>query len=663
MRKSFRRILIPLSIVTAATLPLTLHSKTIDFEFTPDQSKTAVDIIDKLSSRHYRGQPFDDQLSRDMLQKYVSNLDPGKSYFLQSDIDRFEKAYATHLDDAMRKGDLKPGQDIFQTYHNRASDRLIWIIKQLENKEASLFDFSLNEEIPIKEELLQWSTNPAQADDNWRKRLKSNLLSLKLSGDTPDEAAEKLLKRYRNQTTRLAQQDADDAFEVMVNAMTTLYDPHTSYLSPRTQENFNISMSLSLEGIGAVLQTEDEHTKVVRLISGGPAFKQGQLKPADKIVAVSQGADGEWVDVVGWRLDEVVKLIRGPKNTKVRLSVIPSDAADDSVREEIQISRAKVKLEEQAAKKGVLQLTDGEQLFKIGVINVPTFYLDFEAYRRRDPNAKSTTGDVIRLLRELDEENVDGLIIDLRNNGGGSLQEATTLTDLFIDRGPVVQIRQTNETISRHFRSRRPALYRGPLVVLTNRLSASASEIFAGAIQDYHRGLIVGSQSFGKGTVQSLTPVHQGQLKITESKFYRVSGDSTQHRGVVPDIEFPFLVDSEEVGESSYETALPWDQIHEVSHDSYYNFDKFVHQLKKNHEGRKAEDPDFIYLSEQVESVKKNRKRTHISLNENKRLQEQNQRKAETLTLENNVAWPKGLNLSPILTHWKKTASKSETPS
>lgn len=655
------RLLLSLATAGLFSASLPAFSKTAEFQFTDEQSKTAVDIIDKLATRHYRNQPLNDELSEQMLDKFIDSLDPSKSFLLEEDIERFNEHYSSTLDDTLNDGDLEPGRDIFMTYHHRAHERLSWIIERLDADNSFQFDFTKDDYLPIDPDTQAWAANADEADEKWHRRIKASVLSLKLADESVEEAQKTLLRRYKNQLKRLEQQDADDVFETLINALTLLYDPHTSYLSPRTLENFNISMSLSLEGIGAVLQTEDEYTKVVRLISAGPASKQGSLKPADKIVAVGQGDDGEMVDVVGWRLDEVVKLIRGPQKTVVRLRVVPAEAADGSVTNEIKISRAKVKLEEQAAKKGVIELTDGEDVFKLGVINVPAFYIDFEAYRRRDPNFKSTTGDVLKLLRELEQENIDGLIIDLRNNGGGSLQEATTLTDLFIDQGPVVQIRQTSQTISRNYRSRRRAMYRGPMVVLTNRLSASASEIFAGAIQDYQRGLVVGAQSFGKGTVQSLTPVHSGQLKITESKFYRVSGDSTQHRGVIPDVSFPFLVDAEEVGESSYDTALPWDQIHPVPHEAYYNFKPVIGEITANHEARKAVDPDFIYLDKQLSRLKENKSKTQISLNEENRKSELAETKARALSLENERRSAKGLDVFSDVEAWEKDRSDRVT--
>src|SRR5690606_35021676 len=402
-----------------------------------------------------------------------------------------------------------------------------------------------------------------------------------------------------NQLRRMLKQENEDAFSMVINSLTTLYDPHTNYLSPRTAENFNINMSLSLEGIGAVLQSEDEYTKVMRLVPAGPADKQGELKPTDRIVAIGQGTDGEMVDVVGWRLDEVVEKIRGKKDTIVRLEVLPANSSASKV---ISIKRDKVKLEEQAAKKHVFDVSNGDEVYRVGIINIPTFYMDFEAYRKRDPNYKSTTRDVYQLLGELEAEKVDGIIIDLRSNGGGSLQEAATLTDLFVDPGPVVQIKQANATVSRSYRSFSPAVYRGPLVVLIDRLSASASEIFAGAIQDYGRSIVIGDQSFGKGSVQSIVPLSLGELKITESKFYRISGDSTQHRGVVPDIQLPSLIDKDKVGESSDDNrnALPWDRIHAAPHETYFDIPNLLPWINERHQARIKTDPDFVFLNEQA---------------------------------------------------------------
>lgn len=601
------------------------------------QARTAKEIIRGLEDRHYRDMSLNDDLAGQFLDNYLKTLDPAKTFFFQSDIDEFTE-HRKRFDEDLKSGNLGLGFEIFNRYRERMEVRLEHILARLKNEDFEV-DFTKDQELIIDAEQAEYAVDQATANKKWHKLIKSNLLNLVLADKTLEEAKDTLIRRYSNQLNRLKQQNSTDVFETMMNALTTLYDPHTNYLSPRTLENFNINMSLSLEGIGAVLKVEDEYTKVDRIVPAGPAAKQGELKAADRIVAVGQGDEGEMVDVIGWRLDEVVNLIRGPRHTVVRLEVLPPDDVPKTVR----ITRNTVKLEDQAAKKAVFELTDGDALFKVGVINVPNFYQDFQAYRSGDPNYRSTTRDVRRLLHELEQEDVDGLILDLRDNGGGSLQEATMLTDLFLDPGPVVQIRQSDDRILRDRGSRNMAEFRKPLIVLVNRFSASASEIFAGAIQDYKRGLIVGSQSFGKGTVQSLVKVHEGELKITESKFYRVSGDSTQHRGVVPDIEFPKLIDFDLVGESSYDYALPWDQIHEAPHAKYFDLDSMVPYLQEKHETRVTKDPDFKYLVEEAQIAMVNNDRKKVSLNLSQREAEEKHLQQQALQIENKRRQSKGL--------------------
>ncbi len=602
--------------------------------------RTAGEIVAQLSSKHYRSQAFDQELSSRFLDNLLRNLDPGKSYFLQADIDEFNKQ-REQFGLQFGQGKLDASFAVFERYRQRADTRLSWVLEQLADEELE-YDFDADEYLIIDRELMTWATDGDNADQLWHKRIKSGLLNLMLAGRTLEESKEVLTRRYTGQQRRLRQHDADDAFGIIVNALTTLYDPHTGYLSPRNIENFNINMSLSLEGIGAVLQTEDEHTKVLRLVPAGPADRQGELRPSDRIVAVGQGAEGELVDVVGWRLDEVVDLIRGPKDSIVRLEVLPASASIGGATQVISIKRETVKLEDQAARKAIFELGSEEHSYRLGVIQIPTFYMDFEAYRQRDPNYRSTTRDVRELLRQLEEAEVDGIIIDLRNNGGGSLQEATALTDLFVDQGPVVQIRQTNELISRSYRSHAPATYRGPLVVLINRLSASASEIFAGAIQDYGRGVVIGSPSFGKGSVQSLVPLRHGQLKVTESKFYRISGESTQNRGVEPDLELPSLFRLSEVGEASYDHSLPWDTIHSVPHRRYFDTDKLVEAIRESHEQRVAKDPDFVFFNEQMAMREEHSDITKVSLRKSTRLEEQQAMEARSLAMENRRRKAKG---------------------
>lgn len=640
-----------MQIVVVRSLKLTLFSLIVSLSSlsfadkidvlspTPEQSKAAIDLVQKLDSEHYRDQEFNDALSSRYFDEYLKSLDSAKNFFLQSDIAEFEK-YRKTFDDDYKKGKLDNSFVIFNRFNERMIDRLEKVVKILDDPKTK-FDFDVEESIVLDREKAPWPANQAEADKLWQQYLKSNLLNSMLSGKKLEESKTTLRKRYANQLRRLKQQTNEEAFSVMMNSLTMLYDPHTNYLSPENAENFDISMSLELQGIGAVLQSDEDYTKVSSLVVGGPAQKQGQLKPNDKIVSIAQGADGEFVDVVGWRLDEVVKLIRGPKGTIVRLEVIPSDPTA-TANKNITIKRETVKLEDQAAKKAVFEVKDGDKTFKLGVIDIPTFYMNFEAYQKGDPNYKSTTRDVFNLLNELNKEKVDGIIIDLRDNGGGSLPEAAMLTDLFVDPGPVVQIRQSDDTISRNYRAYQPAVYRAPIAVLINRLSASASEIFAGAIQDYGRGIIIGSTTFGKGSVQNLVELKHGRLKITEAKFYRISGDSTQHRGVIPDVQLPNLLDPDEIGESSYDNALPWDRIHPAPHQNYYTISKFLPTIETNHQERMAQDPDFIFLNKQSAMFKEAAEKKEVSLRLATRQAEQQQMEKRALDMENQKRIAKG---------------------
>jgi carboxyl-terminal processing protease len=642
--KAFRFGIIAILIMFAAAFTYAIQ-KEPDGSVQNHQKSSALtkEILKILDERHFLTLPLDDALSSKLLDNYIDRLDPNKAFFYQADISEFNQ-YRTILDDQLKNGDDSAGFIIYDRFRQRIEDRLQKVIALLQD-DQTIFDFTKDESLNTDTANNTWLESIDNGDGYWRKRIKSFLLSQKLSGDSPDKSRQQLEKRYINQLARVQKNSDDEIYEIYINSLTELYDPHTNYLAPRTSENFNINMSLSLEGIGAVLQTEDEHTKVVRVVTGGPAQKQGELKASDKITAVAQGDDGELIDVIGWRLDEVVQLIRGPKDSVVRLQISPAADTPQKGTKYIRIKRDKVKLEDQAAQKAVFTVDRDGSPYKVGVINIPAFYLDFEAYRNRDPNFKSTTRDVLKLLIELEKEEVDGVVIDLRNNGGGSLQEATTLTDLFIDKGPVVQIGRGDDDNSTT-ESRFNAHYRGPLVVMINRLSASASEIFAGAIQDYKRGLIVGSQSFGKGTVQSLTPLKaRGDLKITESKFYRVSGDSTQHRGVIPDISFPELLDTETIGESSYDTALVWSKTKAVPYSQYLPIASTVSTLTLRHEMRIDNDPDFLYLTEQKKLLDSFTDKKIISLNKSVRLKEKISFEQATLILENNRRSNKNLPL------------------
>ena len=592
-----------------------------------------VEMIDQLEERHYAKLEYDDTLSSQHLDSYIDSLDRGKMYFTAADLAEFEQ-YRTVMDDQLPEGKLDAGFAIFNRYHQRLQARLENILATLPASVAAM-DFSVDESYLLDLEDRGWAKTDAELDDRWRKQLKNQVLSLKLADKEQDEIAPTLEKRFKNQLKRVEQYNNQDAFQIYANALTELYDPHTNYLSPRRSENFNINMSLSLEGIGAVLQMEDEYTKVARLVAKGPADKQGELHPSDRIVGVGQGEAGEVEDVIGWRLDEVVELIRGPKDSTVRLEVIPAKAKATDQRKVITIVRNKVKLEEQSAQKEILEIPSGDKVLKVGVIDIPAFYIDFDAMRRGDKEYKSTTRDVKKLLQELQDEGVDGIVVDLRNNGGGSLQEANELTGLFIEYGPTVQIRHSSRRVWRDGKRLKSPYYEGPLVVLVNRLSASASEIFAGAIQDYQRGIIVGDRSFGKGTVQTLIPLTEGQLKITESKFYRISGESTQHRGVVPDVAFPTLYDTEEIGESALDHALNWDQINPVRHHRYNDLSTVLPRITTLFQERSVNNPDFIYLEDQIGLAQQTRKITALPLNEKARVALRESQEEKALGIEN----------------------------
>ncbi len=617
-----------------------------------DLKQTSIEIVNQLKLNHYRYISIDNDFSSELLDKYLKQLDPGKSYLLKQDIEEFQ-SHRYSLDNALNKGNLDPAFTIFNRYQQRVEERLKWVVDLLTEHGIKKFDFGLDEKLELDREQVTWAESSEQLEQLWFKRIKNAALNLKLADKPADDIADLLLKRYNNQLNRLNQTNAEDAFQLYMNIVAKSYDPHTEYFAPRRSENFNINMSLSLEGIGAVLQSDQEFTKIVRLVPGGPADLTKALKPADRIIGVAQ-EDKPMVDVIGWRLDEVVDLIRGPKGTTVRLELLSKDSENQQSRE-ISIVRNKVLLEEQAAQKKILEInTEGEQL-KIGVIDIPTFYADFAAYQAGDPNYKSSTRDVKRLLQELKKERVDGVIIDLRNNGGGSLSEANALTGLFIKTGHTVQVKNARDQVKILKDGDPEVTYDGPLAVMVNRLSASASEIFAGAIQDYQRGLIIGGQTFGKGTVQTLSPLKQGQLKITQAKFYRISGESTQHKGVVPDIQLPTIIDVSEIGEDALEDALPWDSIRPVLFKKVGNTQFMLEELKQRHLSRIEQSPDFNYRLSQIERVQRIRNKTLISLKESVRVQEQQESKQWRLDNENKRRLAKGLSVIASLDELEET--------
>jgi carboxyl-terminal processing protease len=605
-----------------------------------DEVVASLNVVELLKRHHYSKPPLNDARSVIIYDSYLKLLDPARSYFLASDIAEFDK-WKTQFDDFLKSGNLDPGFTIYKRYLDRVKSRLDFTLAQLD-KGVDSIDFNTQETLLVDRKDAPWLKNEAELDDLWRKRLKDEVLRLKIAGKEPKAIQELLTKRYKNQLSRLDQTRAEDIFQAYINTFAQSYDPHTNYLSPDNAENFDINMSLSLEGIGAVLQSDNDQVKIVRLVPAGPAAKTKQVAPADKIVGVAQG-DKEMVDVIGWRLDEVVKLIRGPKGSVVRLEVIPaSNAPNDQTSKIVSITREAVKLEEQAAKKSVLKLKQDGRDYKLGIIEIPAFYLDFKAFRAGDPEYKSTTRDVKKLLTELQKEKVDGVVIDLRNNGGGSLQEATELTSLFIDNGPTVLVRNSDGRVDVLEDENNGAFYKGPMALLVNRLSASASEIFAGAMQDYHRALIIGGQTFGKGTVQTIQPLNHGELKLTLAKFYRVSGQSTQHQGVLPDIDYPSVIDTKEIGESALPEAMPWDTIRPAIKPASDPFKPFLAQLKARHDERSAKDPEFVYIRDRLALTQKLMNEKSVSLNETERRARHATIEGKQLALENTRRKAKG---------------------
>ncbi|MDA0791941.1 MAG: carboxy terminal-processing peptidase, partial [Proteobacteria bacterium] len=609
----------------------------------PIHATTTRSIVEELAGRHYVTATLNDDLSSRIFDAYLTNMDASKSYLLASDVSEFE-VYRFRMDESLKRGDLQPAFAMWNRYQERLIHRLENVVATLEQG-IDEFDFSVEDELELDREDAPWATSEAELDEWWAKRIKHAVLNLKLAGKENDNKIQELLiKRYKNRIGLTRQTRPEDVYQVYINSFTETYDPHTQYYSPRNTENFNINMSLSLEGIGAVLQQEDEYTKVVSLVPAGPADKSRQLKPNDKIIGVGQGEDGEIVDVIGWRLTDVVQLIRGKKDTRVKLTIIPSGAASAEVRT-ISIVRNTVKLEEQSAKSRIIELEHFGQPQKVGVIDIPTFYSDFQALQAGDKNYKSTTRDVRGLLAELTAEGVDGIIIDLRNNGGGSLTEARTMTGLFIDRGPVVQLRYKNNQVDIHPDRDPSVAYSGPLAVMVNRLSASASEIFAGAIQDYQRGVIIGSQTFGKGTVQTIVPLpmNRGQLKMTQAKFYRISGESNQHRGVIPDIHYPDSWDPETIGESALENPLPWDTIRSTSYRTKSSILPLLPDLRSLHDQRIRTDPEFAYAKDVIAYRREQSNASTVSLNMATRQIEKEESDHFLLTLENRKRVAQGL--------------------
>ncbi len=629
MRKSM--LCLSLLLLISAAQANTTKAPAEEFRPNADQQGAARMVYGVLSNSRYAYAPkaLDDKLSADIFKRYLESLDGAKLYFTAADVAKFDEL-RTGFDDAIKGQTLQPAFDLYSLYLKRAKQRTGYAKKLLEKG----FDFSTDEQWHYDREKAQWAKTDEELNDAWRKYVKNDWLRLKLAGRDDEQIRQTLSRRYSQTLNYITQRKPEDAFEVFMNAYATSIDPHTNYLSPRSAEEFNEQMRLSLEGIGAVLQPQDDLIVIRSLVPGGPAEMSGKLKPGDRIMAVGQST-GAMVDVIGWRLDDAVKLIKGKKGTTVRLDVLPSESGIDGARKLVQIVRDKVKLELQAARKQLIEM-EGRRL---GIIKLPGFYLDFEARRRGDADARSATNDVKKLLAELRKEDVEGVVVDLRGNGGGSLTEAVELTGLFIDKGPVVQVRESGGRVSVETDEDAGVAWKGPLAVLVDRSSASASEIFAAAIQDYGRGLIIGEPTFGKGTVQNLIDLDRwprnnaeprfGQVKLTIAQFFRVDGGTTQHTGVIPDMQFPITFGADEFGESSYDNALPSSQIEAAPHDDYGNFRPLLAKLDNNHHLRIKKDKEWQWWEEDVAKFKVEREKALISLNETKRRQERDQDEAK----------------------------------
>ncbi len=649
---------LPVSLLALAlTAPVAWLTAQADAGNPSAEQATAAKLVYGLlsDSRYaYRPRALDDKLSAEVFKRYLESLDPGKLFFTAGDIAKLE-GYRSRLDDAIKSGEVAPAFEIFSLYQTRVNERVAHARALLKQ---DIFSFEGDDRWEYDREDAPWSTDTAELDRLWRQSVRNDWLRLKLAGKQPDEIRKTLDKRYANMSKNVGELNGIDAFQTFLNAYATSIDPHTDYFDPRAAERFEQSMSLSLEGIGAQLQKQDDVVVIRELIPGGPAILSGKLKAGDRIVGVGQGDSGPMEDVIGWRIDDVVDKIKGPKGTQVRLDIVPAEAVLDSKPNRIVLNRAKIRLEEQAAKGEVLTIpgVDGSPARRIGVIKLPAFYQDWEGRRRNSSDYASATRDVERLLREFRGEKVDGVVMDLRNNGGGSLDEAVAITGLFIDKGPVVQAKASGGDVRVDGDTTSGVVWDGPLAVLINRGSASASEIFAGAIQDYGRGLIIGETSFGKGTVQNLVDLDRwpmadgkrfGQVKLTIAQFFLPGGSSTQNKGVVPDIKFPVTVDASEYGESTLDNALPWDRIAAVPYVRYGDFGPLLPRLEALHNTRIAADREFRWWSEDIAQFRAENAKKWVSLNEAERRAERD-RDAAKRKLRQEERKALGLDLDPL---------------
>jgi carboxyl-terminal processing protease len=612
----------------------------INIKASIDKYKLANEIYAKISKEHFFQNQAIENINPKLGIALIKQLDSQKIYFTKDEILYFTNKFKSSSDDV----EVSTSYELINLYFNRLIEATSHQIKVIQKKD---FDFRKEEDILIENELQEFRETKVELRNTWIKLAKNDVLTSMLTEKSEDEAIKQISKRYKNRLRRISQRNEEDIFSIVMNNLTGLFDPHSSYLSPKSAEDFEMNMSLNLEGIGALLTTEDDYPVIVSIVPGGPAEKSGKIGPDDKIVKVKQieGSDLDSVDVVGWRIDEVVQLIRGKAGTQLELEIIPANTEDLSDRKWVLLTREKVKLEEQAAKSLIVDIPNTNSNLKIGIIDLPAFYIDFNAWRDRDPSFRSSSKDVEDILKRFNEEDVDAVIVDLRGNSGGSLYEANKLTGLFVSAGPTLQVKESDGDIRPWGDLRARQVWKKPMAVMIDRYSASASEIFAGAIQDYERGLIVGHQSFGKGTVQKLDDLTSGQLKLTESKFYRVTGSGMQNRGVKPDIILPATWNIEKIGESSLDNALPWDQIKPTQFRKFKLDKSIIDQLRLSHTERSLNNPDLQYILDIRKRYDEQQEKVSLSINIDTRRAEKIDRQNWLLETENKRRVAKGLDI------------------
>ena len=632
-----------LSLLTILLLCIGLEAK-INITASAEKQELCQEIYQKMANEHFFNDKDLSSINAEIFNALVAQLDSQKIYFTESEISSFKKKFSQfdnpnsyqkkYLRPSLCSIDLKSNFAFINLYFNRLIEATNYQLKEVTKKS---FDYTKEEIIVIDDDKKNWQKNKFELKKVWKRLAKNDVLTSMLAEKELDEATETIEKRYKNRLKRISQRNEEDVFSISMNNLTSFFDPHSSYFSPKSAEDFEMTMSLKLEGIGALLTTEDDYPTIVSVVPGGPAEKTGKINPDDKIVKISQVEDlnSTPTDVVGWRIDEVVQLIRGKAGTKVKLELIPGKTEDFSERKFVTITREEVKLEEQAAKSKIIEIKRNSQTIKIGIIDLPTFYIDFNAWRNRDPNFRSSSKDVETILRKFDDQRVDAVLIDLRGNSGGSLFEANKLTGLFVSSGATLQVKESNGSIRPWGDARAKQIWKKPMAVMVDRYSASASEIFAGAIQDYQRGIIIGQKTFGKGTVQKLDDLSSGQIKITESKFYRITGAGMQSKGIHPDITLPSTWDIEEIGESSYETALPWDEIKPVRFKKFSMGLSLISQLNDEHLSRVNQNPNLQYILDIRKRYEIQKNKEVISLNIVNRRAEKEERQSWALDIEN----------------------------